>query len=77
LDLVIKFINSSRIKETEQKKIKKGVYDPNDYQFTDQAKYRFENMLAASEHVMNALRNVYKNEMKFSGEKQSQIEMAY
>ncbi|HHF3233046.1 TPA: hypothetical protein ACPJ2O_004660 [Vibrio diabolicus] len=77
LDLVIKFINSSRIKETEQKKIKKGVYDPNDYQFTDQAKYRFENMLAASEHVMNALRDVYKNEMKFSGEKQSQIEMAY
>jgi len=77
LDFVTKFINSSRIKETEQKKISKGVYNPNEYQFTEQAKHRFENMLAGSEHVMNALRDVYKDEMKFTGKKESQIEMTY
>lgn len=77
LDIVRGFTNSSRIKESEQKKISKGVYDPNDYQFTEQAKFRFENMLAGSEHVMNALRNLYKEEMTFTNKNESQIEMTY
>jgi hypothetical protein len=51
LKLVMSFTNSSRIKETEQKKIQKGIYDPSDYMFTEQAKHRFSNMLAGSEHV--------------------------
>lgn len=77
LAIVEGFLNSSRIKESEQKKISKGVYDPGEYQFTEQAKYRFENLLATSQHVMNALRNLYKEEMKFTGGKESHIEMTY
>ncbi len=77
LDLTIGFINSSRLKETEQEKIRKGIFDPNDYMFTDQAKHRFENMLAGSEHVMNALRDLYKDEMAHTKEKESQFEIVY
>lgn len=77
LDLIIGFTNSSRLKETEQKKISKGIFDPNDYMFTEQAKHRFENMLAGSEHVMNALRDLYKDEMAHTKEKESQFEIVY
>lgn len=77
LKLILAFINSSRFKEEEQKKIKNGIYDPNDYSFTEQTKHRFENMLASSEHVMNALRDLYKEEMKHSQEKESTLELIY
>lgn len=77
LKLVVDFTNSSRLKETEQKKIKNGVYDPEDYMFTEQAKHRFENMLAGSEHVMNALRDLYRDELEHTKGKESQFEISY
>lgn len=77
LDVLLKFINSSRFKESEQKKIKKGVFDPNDYMFTEEAKHRFENMLAGSEHVMNALRDLYADEMLHTRHRESQFEQLY
>ncbi|MBR9902716.1 MAG: hypothetical protein GYB15_02010 [Gammaproteobacteria bacterium] len=77
LQLVMDFTNSSRFKESEQKKISKGIFDPNDYMFTEEAKYRFENMLAGSEHVMNALRDLYEDELKHTSEKESQFEITY
>ena len=77
LQLVMDFTNSSRWKESEQKKISKDIFDPKDYAFTEQAKHRFENMLAGSEHVMNALRDLYKDELKHTNGKESQFEITY
>lgn len=77
LELVIRFTNSSRWKESEQKKISKGIVDPNDYMLTEQAMHRFENMLASSEHVLDALRDLYKDERKHTGHKESQFEILY
>lgn len=77
LEIIDNFVNSSRFKQSEQKKIKDGVYDPNDYYFTDQAKNRFEKMLASSEHVMKALRDLYEDEIKFSEKKESSNEIIY
>ena len=77
IDLVLSFTNSSRFKVTEQKKIVDGIYDPKDYQFTEQAKNRFENMLASSEHVMNALRELYKEEIEHTKAKESRFEITY
>ena len=77
LKIVLEFTNSSRFKEDEQKKIQKGTYDPKDYSFTEQAIHRFQNMLASSEHVMNALRELYKEEMKHSQENESSLELIY
>lgn len=77
IDMLLSFINSSRFKVSEQKKIRDGVFDPDDYMFTEQAKYRFENMLAGSKHVMDALRDLYKDELKETGMKESQFEQLY
>jgi len=77
LDMLLTFTNSSRFKVSEQKKIRDGVFDPNDYMFTEQAKYRFENMLAGSKHVMKALEDLYKDELKETGMKESQFEQLY
>ncbi|MEJ6654684.1 MAG: DUF5677 domain-containing protein [Pseudomonas sp.] len=77
LKVIVNFTNSSRLKESEQKKISKGIYDPKDYVFTEEAKHRFENMLAGSEHVMNALRDLYKDEITHTKGKESQFEITY
>lgn len=77
LKLIMDFTNSSRLKETEQKKIQNGIFDPSNYMFTEQARHRFENMLAGSEHVMNALRDLYKDELEHTKEKESQFELVY
>lgn len=77
LKIILKFTNSSRFKETEQKKVAKGIVSINDYKFTPQAKHRLVNGLAASEHVMNALRSLFTEEMKHTGHKESQFEMTY
>ena len=77
LKLIDGFTNSSRFEESEQKKIEKEIYDPNDYYFTEQAKHRFENKLATSEHVMKALRDLYKDEMDHAKSKESQFEISY
>lgn len=77
VELIMNFTNSSRFKESEQKKIVKGIYDPKEYEFTEQAKHRFENMLASSEHVMNSLRDLYKDEMHHRKTKESHFEIIY
>jgi Family of unknown function (DUF5677) len=77
IDLTLKYTNSSRFKETEQKKVSKSIFALNDYQFTTQARVRMENSLATSEHVMNALRSLYKEEMEHTGRNESQYELVY
>lgn len=77
IDVILSFINSSRFKKSEQEKIQNGVFDPNDYMFTEEAKYRFKNLLAVSQHVMNALRNLYEDEMKQTNQKESDFEITY
>ncbi|CDH24179.1 DUF5677 domain-containing protein [Xenorhabdus bovienii] len=77
IDTVLKFTNSSRFKKTEQEKIQKSVFDPNDYMFTEEAKYRFENLLAVSQYVMSALRELYTDELEQTKHAESQFEMVY
>lgn len=77
IDVILGFTNSSRFKKSEQEKIQKGVFDPDDYMFTEEAKYRFENLLAVSQHVMNALRDLYEDEMKQTNQKESNFEQTY
>ncbi|MBZ6397594.1 MULTISPECIES: DUF5677 domain-containing protein, partial [Pantoea] len=77
IDMLLTFINSSRFKEKDQKNMKKGLFDPNDYMFTDEARYRLEHMLAGSKHVMDALRDLYRDELKETGMKESQFEQLY
>jgi hypothetical protein len=74
---ILKFTNSSRFKETEQTKVKKGILNVEDYHFTEQAKYRMDNMLAGSEHVMNALRYLYKREIEKTKAEESHLEQIY
>lgn len=77
IEMVLKFINSSRFKKQEQEKIKNGIFDPNDFMFTEQAKYRFENSLAVSQHVVAALKELYKDEKEQTKHKESQFEITY
>ena len=77
IDVILSFINSSRFKQSEQKKIQNNVFDPNDYMFTEEAKHRFKNLLAVSQHVMNALRDLYEDEMKQTNQKESDFELTY
>lgn len=77
IETVLKFTNSSRIKKDEQEKIQKGVYDPNEYFFTEETKFRFEKLLSVSQHVLNALRDLYEDELEQTHQKESQFEMAY
>lgn len=77
LNVILGFTNSSRFKKTEQEKIQKGVFDPNDYMFTEEAKHRFENLLAVSQHVMTALRDLYDDEMKQTNQRESHFELTY
>lgn len=77
LDIVLRFTNSSRYKEAEQKKLSKGVFNLEDYAFTEQARSRMTSLLATSEHVLNALRALYKEEIDHTKAKESQFEMVY
>jgi hypothetical protein len=77
LKLILSFTNSSRLKEAEQKKVQKGIFSTSDYKFTKQARHRLENRLAGSEHVMNALRDLYEDEINSTKEKESQFEILY
>ncbi|EOX3188329.1 DUF5677 domain-containing protein, partial [Escherichia coli] len=77
IEVILNFTNSSRFKKSEQEKIQKEVFDPNDYMFTEEAKYRFENLLAVSMHVMTALRELYKDEMKQTNQMESDFELTY
>ena len=77
LAITLRFTNSSRFKETEQKKMANGIFSPNDYKFTKQASERMLKLLATSEHVMNALRALYKEEMTNTGKLESLFELIY
>lgn len=77
IELILAFTNSSRAKQGEQEKLKSGTFKLEDYHFTDQAKNRMENMLASSEHVMNALRALYKEELSHTKSAESGFEQAY
>lgn len=77
LDIILKFTNSSRFKKNEQEKIKKGIFDPNDYMFTDETKYRFSNFLSVSQHVADALKELYADEKEQTKHNESQFELIY
>ncbi|MCY9824720.1 DUF5677 domain-containing protein [Vibrio chagasii] len=77
LEVVLSFTNSSRYKQESQKKLQKGTISIDDIYRTPEAKYRMENMLAGSEHVMNALRDLYEDEMKHKKEKNSDFSVTY
>ncbi|MCC3735924.1 DUF5677 domain-containing protein [Rouxiella badensis] len=77
LDVILKFTNSSRFKKSEQEKIQKGTFDPNDFMFTEEAKYRFENSLSVSQHVADALKELYADEKEQTKQKESQFELTY
>lgn len=77
LEIVISFTNSSRYKQESQKKLQKGTISIDDIYRTPEAKHRMENMLAGSEHVMNALRDLYEDEMKHTKEKASEFNIIY
>ena len=77
LKIILDFTNSSRFKVSEQKKVDKGIFNLDDYTFTEQAKNRMINFLAGSEHVMDALRSLYKDEMEQTESKESQFELTY
>lgn len=77
LEIILGFTNSSRLKETEQKKLSKGIFELDKYKFTEQAKNRMLNSLATSEHVMKALRALYSEEMRHTGRQESRFEIIY
>lgn len=75
--IVLAFTNSSRFKVSEQKKMHSGIFKMEDYALTEQAVARMESSLADSEHVLNALRSLYREELDHTGEKESQFEILY
>lgn len=77
LKAVLKYSNSSRHKVNEQQKMAKGVFSLDDYEFTVEARERMAMGLAANEHVMNALRDLYKEEKSHTGKAESKYEMTY
>ncbi|WP_185753424.1 hypothetical protein [Stenotrophomonas rhizophila] len=76
-DLILKFTNSSKYKVGEQVKLNKGVFSLDDYSFTPQAIERMSMGLSGSEHVMNALRELYNAEKVQLSSVESQIEQTY
>ncbi|MCR6625814.1 hypothetical protein H4W19_12685 [Pseudoxanthomonas mexicana] len=77
IDITLKFTNSSRFKQSEQKRVASNIFDIADYHLTDEAIKRLLNSLATSEHVLNALRELYADEMKHTNMKESQFEITY
>lgn len=61
---LLESINSSRAKVDEQKRFKKGKLKLEKYQFTEQAQNRIKNAEAINTNVMDALRNLYKQQVE-------------
>ncbi|MEG3088723.1 DUF5677 domain-containing protein [Sphingomonas sp. PB4P5] len=76
-ETVLAYVNSSRIKVEEQKRLKDGVFSADDYFFTPEAVARMQNEEAVSKHILNAMRNLFKREMTTSSRKESMFEMIY
>lgn len=76
-EVVLAYVNSSRIKVEEQGRLKKGKFSARDYHFTKQALNRMEKEEAASKHIMNALRHLFKLEMEGTKQPESHLEFVY
>lgn len=74
---MIKIINSSFYKVKEQKSFKAGKFDLKDYHFTEEAKRRIANSEADIVKISEQLQNMFKDEMKVTGRKESRLEMTY
>lgn len=61
---ILESTNSSRIKTEEQKKYKEGKLIIDKYKFTPEAKNRIINMEALNTNIMDALRHLYKQQVK-------------
>lgn len=75
--IVLAYVNSSRIKAEEQKRFKAGTFSPDDHHFTPEALARMQNEEAASKHILNAMRHLFKQEMSVSSRKESAFELLY
>lgn len=74
---MLKFINSSRLKQEEQKSFKEGKFTSDDYHFTDEALTRMEAETAVSVHVLNSMRYMYQIELSQTNAKESKLEFVY
>lgn len=75
--VVLNYINSSRVKVEEQKRMKEGKFQAKDYHFTAQALSRMKNEAAVSKHILNAMRHMFEREMTVTGAKESRFELVY
>jgi hypothetical protein len=75
--VVLDYVNSSRIKVEEQKRLKKNKFSLNDYHFTAEAVSRMQKEEAASKHIMNALRHLFQLQMEATGQTESALEFVY
>lgn len=76
-ETVLAYINSSRLKVEEQKRFKAGAFPPENYHLTPEALARMENEEAAAKHILNAMRNLFAEEMQIAGRDTSRFEMVY
>lgn len=76
-EMILAYVNSSRNKVEEQKRLKEGLFSADDYFFTCDAITRMQNEEAVSKHILNAMRNLFKQEMAASSRKESMFEMLY
>ncbi|MBO9722984.1 MAG: hypothetical protein J7530_01280 [Novosphingobium sp.] len=74
---VLSYVNSSRIKVEEQKRFKKGSFSEEAYHLTPDALARMEKEEAASKHILDAMRHLFKQEMKISSRNESEFELLY
>lgn len=74
---VLGYVNSSRFKVEEQKRLKAGKFKEDDYHFTAQALKRMKGEEAVSKHILNAMRHLFAREMAITGAKESRFELVY
>lgn len=77
ITVALEYVNSSRIKVEEQKRLKNNKFSAKDYYFTKQALGRMQKEEAASKHIMNALRYLFRLEMDRTKQPESQLEFVY
>jgi hypothetical protein len=74
---VLAYVNSSRIKVEEQKRLKQARFKVADYHFTQQALKRMANEEASAKHILDALRHLYQMEISATGRAESPLELLY
>jgi hypothetical protein len=75
--VILRFINSSRMKVDEQKRLKKGVFKAMDFQFTNEARYRMENELAASSHIADSMKYFFERNKEVTNSTESPYQLVY